>query len=60
MRQEVFCRNNGGLEKLIARGHFTAFPLPHYHLRVLSFTEYLSFSSMFLIGVRCFFRLEFE
>src|SRR6266480_1766800 len=32
MPQEVFCRNNGGLEKLIAQGHFTAFPLPHYHL----------------------------
>src|SRR5437762_5789240 len=32
MRQEVFCRNNGGLEKLIARGAFHGFPLPHYHL----------------------------
>src|SRR6266513_4095728 len=32
MRQEVFCRNNGGLEKLSPEGHFTAFPLPHYHL----------------------------
>src|SRR5882724_220699 len=31
MRQEIFCRNNGGLEKLIAGAHFTVLPLPHYH-----------------------------
>jgi len=51
MRQEIFCRNNGGLEKLIP-GAFTVFATPPTHPRVLSFL--LNASAFFHVPHRLF------